>query len=64
MSNIVIQAEAVSKLYRLGTLGTGSLRRDMTRWWQREILKKQAPFFIAANSKESASSSHIWALRM
>jgi lipopolysaccharide transport system ATP-binding protein len=63
MSNIVIQAEAVSKLYRLGTLGTGSLRRDMTRWWQREILKKEDPFFGAAHSKESVSSSHIWALK-
>src|SRR6476661_7459343 len=62
MSNIVIQAENLSKLYRLGTLGTGSLKQDLTRWWQHTVLKKQDPFFHGGAS-EGNSTSHIWALK-
>ncbi len=28
-----IQIENVSKLYRLGTVGTGTLAYDLNRWW-------------------------------
>jgi lipopolysaccharide transport system ATP-binding protein len=60
MSEIVIQAEALSKLYRLGTLGTGSLKQDLARWWKHRILKKQDPFFSADGA---ASGGHLWALK-
>ncbi|MDQ3843836.1 MAG: ABC transporter ATP-binding protein, partial [Bacteroidota bacterium] len=63
MSNIVIQAENISKLYRLGKIGTGSLRQDMHWWWQRNVLKKEAPFFLIQEEKERISKNHIWALR-
>ena len=62
MSNIVIQAENLSKLYRLGTLGTGSLKQDLTRWWRHEVLKKKDPFFHGGEA-EGSSNSHIWALK-
>jgi lipopolysaccharide transport system ATP-binding protein len=61
MSNIVIQAESLSKLYRLGTLGTGSLKQDLTRWWRHGVLKKSDPFFDSLSA--DGSSSHIWALK-
>lgn len=60
MSNIVIQAQDLSKLYRLGTLGTGSLKQDVTRWWRHGVLKKSDPFYGAAAED---SGSHIWALK-
>jgi len=31
----VIKVENVSKLYRLGEVGTGSLAHDVNRWWHR-----------------------------
>ncbi|TGE06319.1 ABC transporter ATP-binding protein [Hymenobacter fodinae] len=45
MSDIVIQVESLSKVYRLGTTGTGSLRQDLQRWWTSSILRKEDPFF-------------------
>lgn len=63
MSNIVIQAEAISKIYRLGTLGTGSLKQDLTRWWQHSMLRKSDPFFGGAATENGAGNSHIWALK-
>ena len=35
MSDIVIRVENISKLYRLGEVGTGSLAHDVNRWWHR-----------------------------
>lgn len=35
MSDTVISVENVSKLYRLGEVGTGSLAHDVNRWWHR-----------------------------
>lgn len=33
MSDIVIQVENLSKHYRIGVVGTGTLSRDLSRWW-------------------------------
>ncbi|MEI6491216.1 MAG: ABC transporter ATP-binding protein [Verrucomicrobiota bacterium] len=33
MSNTVIRVENLSKLYRLGEVGTGSIAHDVNRWW-------------------------------
>ncbi len=35
MSDVVIQVESLWKKYRLGVLGTGTLRHDLNRWWHR-----------------------------
>ncbi len=35
MSDTVIRVENVSKLYRLGEVGTGSLAHDVNRWWHK-----------------------------
>ena len=35
MSNIVISVENLTKRYDLGVIGTGTLRRDLNRWWAR-----------------------------
>jgi lipopolysaccharide transport system ATP-binding protein len=32
MSEVVIRVENISKLYRLGEVGTGSLAHDVNRW--------------------------------
>ncbi|QJX49058.1 ATP-binding cassette domain-containing protein [Hymenobacter taeanensis] len=50
MSDVVIKAEGLSKVYRLGTTGTGSLRQDLQHWWTTSILKKEDPFFQAPSA--------------
>ena len=39
----IIKVENLSKLYRLGEIGTGSLWRDLSRWWAR-ARGKEDPF--------------------
>jgi hypothetical protein len=43
MSDTVIRVENISKLYRLGEVGTGSLVHDVNRWWHR-VLGKEDPY--------------------
>jgi lipopolysaccharide transport system ATP-binding protein len=37
---IAIKIESVSKLYRLGTVGTGTISHDLNRWWQGFLAKR------------------------
>ena len=39
MSDIVIQVDHLWKKYRLGVLGTGTLRHDLNRWLHRALGK-------------------------
>lgn len=59
MSNIVIEAQDVSKLYRLGTTGTGSIRQDAKRWWTGRMGRRSDPFF----QEEREDASSLWALK-
>jgi hypothetical protein len=43
MSDTVIRVENISKLYRLGEVGTGSLAHDVNRWWHR-VRGKEDPY--------------------
>jgi lipopolysaccharide transport system ATP-binding protein len=65
MSEVVIQVENLSKLYRLGTLGTGSLRQDMQRWWAKSIRRKEDPFFqsLSPDDKGLPAKDFFWALQ-
>jgi lipopolysaccharide transport system ATP-binding protein len=44
MSNTVIKIENLSKIYRLGEVGTGTLSHDLNRWWKMNILGKEDPY--------------------
>jgi lipopolysaccharide transport system ATP-binding protein len=56
MSETVIQVEHLYKLYRLGTIGTGTFRRDVQRWFTTSILKKEDPLFKVG---QPGTSNHI-----
>ncbi|MDR2337436.1 MAG: ABC transporter ATP-binding protein [Deltaproteobacteria bacterium] len=62
----VIEVENVSKQYRLGTLGTGTLVHDLNRWWQ---LTRgcEDPYTIIGQETggyvESARGQFLWALK-
>jgi lipopolysaccharide transport system ATP-binding protein len=58
MEEIVLSVENLSKQYRLGKIGTGSLRQDLNHWWKHKMLKKPDPFFYAGEDER-----FIWALK-
>jgi lipopolysaccharide transport system ATP-binding protein len=66
----VIRVEDVSKLYRLGQVGTGTLSDDLSRWWAR-IRGKEDPFLKVGQTNDrtkkaegnGSGSDLVWALR-
>ncbi len=44
MSNTAIKVENLSKIYRLGEIGTGTISRDMERWFKTKVLNQEDPF--------------------
>lgn len=65
MARPVIKVENLSKQYRLGGYGSGTLTDDMKRWWA-NIRGKEDPFLIIgeANDRSVASEAQfVWSLR-
>ena len=63
--SVILKAENISKQYRLGTVGTGTLGDDLKRWWY-GIRGKEDPFLKvgAVNDRSSlASEDYVWALK-
>jgi lipopolysaccharide transport system ATP-binding protein len=61
----VIEAENISKMYRLGTVGTGSLAHDVNRWWYK-IRGKEDPYqkIAEANARDlKGDSDYVWSLK-
>jgi len=66
MSNTVIKVENLSKQYRLGNVGTGTLGHDLNRWWQTSILRKEDPYLKIGEANDRAvkgNSEYVWALQ-
>lgn len=65
MGNIAIQVEKLSKLYRLGQVGTGTLNHDFQRWWA-QARGKEDPFAKIGqlnDRTQKAQSDYMWALK-
>jgi lipopolysaccharide transport system ATP-binding protein len=65
MSDIILKAVNISKQYRLGLVGTGTLSHDLNRLWAK-IRGKEDPYLQvgAVNDRSaSASSDYVWALK-
>ena len=65
MSTPVIKVENLSKLYRLGEVGTGSLAHDINRWWHL-IWGKEDPYSQVGRINDrtkKAESDYTWALK-
>src|SRR6185436_636194 len=61
--NTVLQAENISKLYRLGVIGSSTVSEDISRWWHR-VRGKEDPFLkIEEEHKEKPGPELLWALR-
>lgn len=61
----VIKVENLSKQYRLGQVGTGTLSHDLNRWWHR-VRGKEDPYLKIGESNDRSSrgaSEYVWALK-
>lgn len=56
MSDVVISVENLSKIYRLGEVGTGSLAHDVNRWWHR-IRGKEDPYLKIGQVNDRTKST-------
>lgn len=66
MSDIAIQFDHVGKLYKLGLVGTGTLSRDLTRWWKTAILRQEDPYLKIGETNDRSkkgTSDYVWALK-
>lgn len=65
MSKVVIKAENISKQYRLGLVGTGTVKDDMKRWWY-NFRGKEDPFLKIGEANDRSSkgeSNYVWSLQ-
>ncbi|MGB5944429.1 MAG: ABC transporter ATP-binding protein [Leeuwenhoekiella sp.] len=65
MSRTSIKVENLSKQYRLGVVGTGTLSHDLNRWWH-TVRGRPDPYLkiTEANDQNKVSKSgYVWALQ-
>jgi lipopolysaccharide transport system ATP-binding protein len=61
----ILKAENISKQYRLGLVGTGTLSHDLNRWWHR-VRGKDDPYLKIGEVNDrstKAQSDYVWALQ-
>lgn len=65
MNNTVIKVDNLSKLYRLGEVGTGTISHDLNRWLAK-MRGKEDPFAIVGqvnDRTQKAKADYAWALQ-
>jgi lipopolysaccharide transport system ATP-binding protein len=65
MSDIAIKVENLSKAYQLGDFTTGTLSRDIDRWWAK-VRGKEDPFLKIGEANNRAikgTSDIVWSLK-
>lgn len=65
MGKIAIEFQNISKQYALGSIGTGTLSRDLNRWWAR-IRGKEDPYLRIGEENDrskKATGDFVWALK-
>lgn len=65
MSGIILKIENLSKQYRLGLVGTGTLSHDLNRWWSK-LIGKEDPYLKVGETNDRSvkgESNYVWALQ-
>ena len=65
MKDIILKAENISKQYRLGQVGTGTLSHDLNRWWH-TVRGKENPYLQVGDTNDRSTkgeSEYVWALK-
>jgi lipopolysaccharide transport system ATP-binding protein len=63
--NVVLKAEDISKMYRLGLVSSRSLTADINRWWH-TVRGKEDPYLKIGETNNRATkgnSDYVWALK-
>jgi lipopolysaccharide transport system ATP-binding protein len=64
--NIAIKVENLSKAYQLGQIGTGTISRDLERFWTTKIRGKEDPFLKIGQTNDrtvKGDSDIVWSLK-
>ena len=62
----VIKIENLSKAYQIGQFGTGTISRDIERWWVTRVRKQDDPYLKIGETNDrttKGSSDIVWSLR-
>jgi len=62
---LAIKAENISKQYRLGQVGTGTLSHDLNRFWHK-IRGKEDPYLLIGDANDrtrKSDSEYVWSLK-
>lgn len=65
MKDVILKVENISKQYRLGVVGTGTISHDLNRWWHK-IRGKEDPYLKVGEANDRTSkgnSEYVWALQ-
>ncbi len=65
MGRVILQAESISKMYRLGLVSTKTLSHDVNRWWH-TVRGKEDPYLKIGETNDrttKGSSDYVWALK-
>ena len=65
MKKLAIKAENISKQYRLGEVGTGTLSHDLNRFWHK-VRGKENPYLMIGDTNDrttKGSSDYVWSLK-
>jgi lipopolysaccharide transport system ATP-binding protein len=65
MNDTILKVENISKQYRLGLVGTGTISHDLNRWWYR-VRGKEDPFLKIGDANDRSTkgtSDYVWALQ-
>lgn len=63
--NTILKVENLSKQYRIGTIGTGTISHDLNRWWYK-IRGKEDPYLKVGETNDrtsKGSSDYVWVLK-
>ncbi|MFV8271470.1 polysaccharide ABC transporter ATP-binding protein [Flavobacterium sp. GT2N3] len=63
--DIILKAENISKQYRLGQVGTGTMAHDLNRWWH-QVRGKENPYLKIGDTNDRSTkgeSDYVWALQ-
>lgn len=66
MKEPVIKVENLSKAYQIGQIGTGTISRDLERFWITKVRKKEDPFLKIGETNDRSvkgQSDIVWSLR-
>lgn len=65
MTKLMLKVENLSKQYRLGLVGTGTISHDLNRWWSK-VRGKEDPYLKVGEANDRSKkgeSSYVWALQ-